>query len=1559
MDMTGKMFWTFAVAIALAACSHAGAVELECGRVEVVVAQHSPGTTLFAGEEATNFLSRILGGDVPLVRRPTQDHTSIVLGTNEWSVSAGIDVKGLVRDGFRIAAQGDRVYIAGQDDFRNVHKELAEGGRLTFRCGTLFGVYEFLERFAGVRFYFPGELGTIVPSRKRFNVDGDVTETPNFPVRDCYLSGAGAYPGVSGDLETRRAKLLYSMRLRECLVRPYCCHGQNRFRIPERFSDTHPEYFQRRKDGTRCTGTEFKYPWWGRQLCQSSAVWDVFKDEAIEKIRHGDTWCVDVMPQDAMVPCYCENCIRAYGDRKLVPEGGYASELVWSNTVMVAKAITAAGLHGSVSQMAYGPYRNIPSVDIPGNVEVVLAVGGPWAESCPRIRDKQVDFVREWSGKLKRPVSWIWTYPMKNYGRLNAADVPQHAPRAYADYFRRMAPYIRGSFVQSNGDKLFLNYLNYYVFSRLAWNNGVDVEALLAEHHALMFGAGAGEMTRFFDRLEELWIGKVAIPSLIAETEDEERFCGPTEDNLWRNVYTTEVIAELSAYIDNALSHVAAGSLEARRIEWIRKEWMQPLAARAEGHLAARKEIRIGLVGLDTSHSIAFTKHLNVTKEKPEYRDFRVAVAYKWGSRDIVSSTNSYPEYCAKVKDMGVEIVDSLDTLISKCDAVLLETNDGREHLEQAKAVFRARRRVFIDKPLAASFDDCCKLVKAAREMGGEFFTSSALRYVKKVREAQAGKYGAIRGADCWTCINYEPTHSRFYWYGIHAAEPLYALLGRGCESVCCQSGEDGDVAVGRWSDGRLGVMRCLSTHKPGAPYGGMIFTERGQVDMGTYEGYSDELSAILEFFKTGKTPVTPEESLEIMAFMRAAELSLERGGAVVTIGEVMATENSELESGCTSPLGTQLSTGEFSSAGEFETSGCFVTWDDRSLRIGNSRFACTYVPHGDFLHMSGFRMSGGEDWVKTSSDATGRLRATCLKARPSVLGMEGIYVTVETGKGIAEIFVCPDSDGPLVSEKSVRPLPGIPVVNASSPYRIASERAYRLPSAAERVADMLVFAPPHLRVTATTVLDQTDMRDELVRTREWLMSSAEAGEELWCTSLDVRNVKTDDGMLFLRLAPMPASRPVSIPDFVLCGARHGMAIMANGYPVAALAYRGGETGRIAAMQRFQRCLRPYKPGRDGLFLSNTWGDGNGDGRINEKFIEQEIEAGARLGVDVIQIDDGWQKGRSANTRKKTGGRKAWSGFWAADPEFWTPDAERFPHGIKPLAAAAAAKGMAFGLWFGPDSSNDAANWEKDADCLLSFCRDAGVRYFKIDSLNLRSPAALANNRRFFDKVLRESHGDITFDLDCTAEIRPGYFGLPDIGPLFVENRYAFSNRLYWPHRTLRNLWTLARHVDPVRLRMELLNPRRNAKSWGDDPLAPQRYAPDVLFAVVMTASPLGWMELSGLDDDVVEAMRPLVLRWKRERERYHGGTVMPVGSCPDGFAWTGFLSKSADGQGGYALLFRELNGNSAFTLDVGAFGLAANTAEVIGGRGTATVTNGNLSVEVPAMLDYVWVKFK
>jgi len=305
--------------------------------------------------------------------------------------------------------------------------------------------------------------------------------------------------------------------------------------------------------------------------------------------------------------------------------------------------------------------------------------------------------------------------------------------------------------------------------------------------------------------------------------------------------------------------------------------------------------VKVGIIGCDTSHTIAFTEMMNKTCDEA-CRGFRVTVAHKWGSPDIVSSTNRYPKYIAQLEGMGVRMAPTIEDLLKETDVVLLETCDGRPHLKQAIEVFRSGKPVFIDKPVTASLPDALRLVETAKRMNAKWFCSSSLRYVRNAQKANRGEYGKIRGANCWTPTQTEPTQSEFFWYAIHGAEPLFTIMGRGCRSVSCTSTPTEDVLVGTWDDGRLGVMRALNYRRRGAGYGGTIFTEDyGVVDMGTYQGYKPLLVEILAFFRTGVVPVPPEETLEIYAFLEAAAQSKQRGGAAVTLKEVLDRARAEI----------------------------------------------------------------------------------------------------------------------------------------------------------------------------------------------------------------------------------------------------------------------------------------------------------------------------------------------------------------------------------------------------------------------------------------------------------------------------------------------------------------------------------------------------------------------------------------------------------------------------------------------------------------------------------------
>lgn len=310
-------------------------------------------------------------------------------------------------------------------------------------------------------------------------------------------------------------------------------------------------------------------------------------------------------------------------------------------------------------------------------------------------------------------------------------------------------------------------------------------------------------------------------------------------------------------------------------------------------NVAAQDEIRIGIIGLDTSHSTAFTKLINSGDE--EWAEgYRVVAAYPYGSQVIKSAYERIPEYTEKVKEYGVEIVGSIDELLGKVDCVLLETNDGNLHLEQAVAVFKAGKPCFIDKPLAATLPQAMAICELAERYNAKFFTSSTLRYTPRNQELRAEAEGKIKGADCFSPHNQEPTHPEYGFYGIHGIETLYTVMGgKGCVAVSRMATHKDHVVVGEWEDGRIGTFRAFLDGTQ--LYGGTVYTDRNKaLAAGGYIGYKDLLKEILRFFSTGVEPISREESLEIFAFMRAANLSGERGGARVTIEEAFRSAEKE-----------------------------------------------------------------------------------------------------------------------------------------------------------------------------------------------------------------------------------------------------------------------------------------------------------------------------------------------------------------------------------------------------------------------------------------------------------------------------------------------------------------------------------------------------------------------------------------------------------------------------------------------------------------------------------------
>lgn len=292
---------------------------------------------------------------------------------------------------------------------------------------------------------------------------------------------------------------------------------------------------------------------------------------------------------------------------------------------------------------------------------------------------------------------------------------------------------------------------------------------------------------------------------------------------------------------------------------------------------ASASDIRLGIIGTDTSHATAFTKILNDPSSWDHVPGARVVAAYKGGSPDIESSRNRVDKFAAELESTwNVEFVPDIPTLCSKVDAVLLESVDGRVHLEQAKPVIAARKPLFIDKPLAATLEDAREIARLAKEAGVPWFSSSSLRYGEI---AATMRFADAKGVITWGPGPTEPHHYLdLSWYGIHPVEMLYALMGTGCEEVTRISTRDADVVMGRWKDGRTGTVHAL---RPYGGYGAVIFRPKEVVQSrpGMKSGYAPLLKEVVKFFQTGEPPVPNEETLEIFAFMDAAQRSKEAGG--------------------------------------------------------------------------------------------------------------------------------------------------------------------------------------------------------------------------------------------------------------------------------------------------------------------------------------------------------------------------------------------------------------------------------------------------------------------------------------------------------------------------------------------------------------------------------------------------------------------------------------------------------------------------------------------------------
>jgi len=295
---------------------------------------------------------------------------------------------------------------------------------------------------------------------------------------------------------------------------------------------------------------------------------------------------------------------------------------------------------------------------------------------------------------------------------------------------------------------------------------------------------------------------------------------------------------------------------------------------------ASAADLRLGIIGTDTSHVTAFAKVLNDPTSPDHIPGAKIVAAFKGGSPDIESSANRVEGFAKELAGKyQVEIVPTIAAMCGKVDAILLESVDGRKHLEQATAALKCGKPMFIDKPLAATYADALAIAKAAKAANVKWFSSSSLRWADQMTTM---KSPANKSVTVWGPGPIDKSHYLdLSWYAVHPIEMLYALLGPGCVEVT-RIASDNDVVVGKWSDGRVGTVQVL---RPYGDFGAVAYTEKKVIESGKIKvGYVPMLKEIIKFFQTGVSPVNEDETMELFAFMDAAQKSKEQGGKPIKL---------------------------------------------------------------------------------------------------------------------------------------------------------------------------------------------------------------------------------------------------------------------------------------------------------------------------------------------------------------------------------------------------------------------------------------------------------------------------------------------------------------------------------------------------------------------------------------------------------------------------------------------------------------------------------------------------
>lgn len=515
---------------------------------------------------------------------------------------------------------------------------------------------------------------------------------------------------------------------------------------------------------------------------------------------------------------------------------------------------------------------------------------------------------------------------------------------------------------------------------------------------------------------------------------------------------------------------------------------------------------------------------------------------------------------------------------------------------------------------------------------------------------------------------------------------------------------------------------------------------------------------------------------------------------------------------------------------------------------------------------------------------------------------------------------------------------------------------------------DCIPLGQRHVNVESFKLYDKTDYNDMLVERQNasvYIFKNGNLSREgnVFC----VNDYTSENSIMLVKHSPTESSAlNRKGKDFDMQGSiyatLYGTGIDFTDIPDGKVPYYASAVG-VGKTQdiyeeywRYNTAFCLDDPRKSLYIMSNTWGDRSQDTAVCERFMLKELDRAKELGVDIVQIDDGWQSGITANSGCKSGG--VWEGYYADNSDFWQVNNQRFPNGLEPIVSKAKSYGIEIGLWFSPDSSKDFENVDRDIETLLDLYNKYGIRYFKLDGVKIRNKLCEMRFIHLISELNRRTNGDMRFNLDVTAEDRFGYLYQPQFGTVFVENRYTdYVN--YFPHNTFKNVWNLARVIPTRRLQMEILNIRRNTDRYNGYLFAPNTYSLDYLFATVMVANPLFWMEMTNLADDDAKLLAEISGIYKNYKAELFESRVIPIGKMPNGMAFSGYYCQNADKKSENVILFREATKDHTHTFKLPADVAGKNMKIIYQNAPTDVKINGDsITVEFAKQISFVWLRF-